>query len=455
MTGKLIILTGAPESSRLDWTTPGLLLSTFQPSIAHFALLQSRSPRPPHASPAPDISVLDLAVWRTLPLVRAHIHTGFSQQHDLRLVGAFPSSADFLTTASLSLDTTTQQRLSQGDDSVDVDDEDEEEGSSRLLAEFYEHSLAVHADAASSQLVPGPHSQQQQQVPSDASFVSDTHSSHARSFTSDEGDGTTTTFLEGQDHRDDNDTLTTTTTPKLKTPLRPGWAGGRGAEHLSDLGDIPPAAYLCSIAPQTMTVSLVVGIISIAAPRAVATRFAGRTATLVEVLVGDDTKSGFAVTFWLNNPNQNQQQRQPSDGGGEEGVLAGLRGQDVVLMQNVALNAFRGKVYGASLRRDMTRVHLLYRARVDDGDQGGYYTPADLARVGGRGQERGPGAEPRVGHPQLEKTRRVRDWVLKFVGGGGSVGVGGAEKTGKQGRKRKGGAPPPRHWNQPPPLDSQ
>lgn len=414
MTGKLLVLTGAPESRRLDWTTPGLLLSSFQPSIARFAQLQPRPSHPPQPLPTQDTSALGLAVWRTLPLVRTHIPTGFSQQHDLHLLGAFPSSADFLNTASISLEAASQP-------AVPSQDEDEDAG---LLAEFYEHSLAAAHGSCQPRQDPAV-------ATSDASFVSDTNS-NARSFTSEDETtaNTTTTFFGGD------------TTTALKTPLRPGWAGGRGAEHLSDLEDIPPAAYLLSVAPQTVTVTLVAGIISIAAPRAVDARRGrgggrgggGAPRTLVEVLVGDETKSGFAVTFWLSG----------ADAAGMGEVLAGLRGQDVVLMQNVALNVFRGKVYGGSLGRGMTRVHLLYRAKFDEGDVGGYYSRVDLAKVG----REGPG---RPAHPQLEKTRRVRDWVLKFVGGGAGIG----EKTSGKHRKGKKRVPPLRQWNQPPPLDSQ
>lgn len=405
MIAKLLILAGAPESRRLDWTTSGLL-STFQPAIAQFALLQpAASQRRPDSGQQQGKSALDLAVWRSLPLARTHVHTGFSQQHDLHFIGAFPSSADFLTSASIS-SSVASQGLSQ---------EDAAEESNRLLTEFYEHSLAVHHDILSCQLVPGPQSQQRQpkdaqsagEAGADTSFVSDTNS-NSRSFTSDEGGDSTAA--------------------PAKTPLQP--APGRGADHLSDLDDIPPASYLLSIAPSTMTVTLIVGIISIAAPRTVETRY-GATKTLVEVLVGDETKSGFSITFWLS-------------GDAGAGVLAGLRSQDVVLMLNVALNVFRQQVYGGSLRRDLTRVHLLYRERrVDEEDVGGYYSQADLSRAG-----RGVGGGQQ--HPQLEKTRRVRDWVLKFVGGSVGCEAGSARAT-RNGKERAA----PRDWNQPPPLDTQ
>lgn len=410
MPARVLILTGAPESTKLDWTTN--LLSSFQPSIAQFTLLQSAPLQPPTLSLPHhgDVSRLDLAVWRSLPLERAHIRTGFSQQHDLDFIGAFPSSVDFLTTASISCDAASQQGLTQ---------HEADEESTKLLTEFYDHSLAVHQDLASSQLVPHVSQQQKPASPSRTSFMSDSYS-NSRSFASDDGDGTTVLL-------DQDDTTT------FKAPLKSAW--GRATDHLSDLEDIPTASYLLSIIPQTMTVTLIVGIISIAAPRTVETRYA-TTKTLVEVLVGDDTKSGFSVTFWLSG-------REAAEGGSS---LARLRGRDVVLMQNVALNVFRKKVYGGSLRKDLTKVHLLYRGRkLDENDEVGYYSPADLARVA---KDAG-----KHGHPQLEKTRRVSDWVLHFVGG--DIGIDESKRSKVVKQKTKARGPAPRNWNQPPPLDSQ
>lgn len=120
---------------------------------------------------------------------------------------------------------------------------------------------------------------------------------------------------------------------------------------------------------------------------------------LMEVLAGDETRSGFAVNFWLF----------PSSQSAMRAVLEGLRPQDIVLMRNVALSSFNGKVYGQSLRRDMTKVHLLYRNRADKDDTGGCYGGSELDRGG---------------NPQLEKTRKVKEWVLRFVGGSKGRGLG-------------------------------
>ncbi|KAG6019143.1 hypothetical protein E4U41_003383 [Claviceps citrina] len=154
--------------------------------------------------------------------------------------------------------------------------------------------------------------------------------------------------------------------------------------HLSDLEDVPSAKQVISLEPQTMTVNIIVGVLSVAQPRTVTTRW-GSTLSLVEVLVGDDTATGFAVTFWV-----------PRDELAGSDVMA-LRRQDVVLLENVALHVFRNKVYGQSLRRGLTKLHLLWRA-----DGSGYYSSRSLRAKGG--------------NPQREKTRIVKDWVIRFVG---------------------------------------
>ncbi|KAK2595436.1 hypothetical protein QQS21_006846 [Conoideocrella luteorostrata] len=155
--------------------------------------------------------------------------------------------------------------------------------------------------------------------------------------------------------------------------------------HLSDLEDIPSAKQVTSLHPQTITLNIIVGVLSVAQPRTVTTRW-GTRLSLIEILVGDDTATGFAVTFWV-----------PSDRVAESDVV-GLRRQDVVLMENVALHVFRDKVYGQSLRRGLTRLHLLWRA-----DGSGCYSSRGLK-------------VKEDSCPQREKTRIVRDWVVRFVG---------------------------------------
>lgn len=156
--------------------------------------------------------------------------------------------------------------------------------------------------------------------------------------------------------------------------------------HLSDLEDVPTAEQVVRLRPQTVTVNLIVAVVSVAAPRTVTTRW-GTQLSLVELLVGDETKAGFGVTCWLSRDAVLESQ------------LATLHRRDTVLLRNVALGVFRGKVYGQSLRKGLTQMTLLWSAH-----GGGYYSSRDLGRVR-------DGA-----HPQVVKTARVREWALDFVG---------------------------------------
>jgi hypothetical protein len=338
MASRVIILAGAPDCSALDWSTDGLF-SEFQACIAQFMGINANSELPPPALSAPEH-----AAWRLLSLDKGRPFTRASQEHAANFnhgpdESVFGPSPEFLnTTVSLSF----------------VSDRDDGE-QNPVLSQLYEHSMAAHDELSSSQLI----SQSTEQV---TSFLSDDTSS----FLSGEGD-------QGA---------------SIKGPLL-----FRGSEVLTNLKSFPSAAYLLKIHPQTMTFNLIVGIISISRPRAVKTRW-GATKYLVEVLVGDETKAGFAVTYWL-----------PYDSV-DKSPLAGLRSRDVVFIQNVALNVFNNKVYGSSLRKNVTKVHLLYRVKLDPQDAGGYYSTFDLSF---------PGSV----HPQLDKTRRVRDWVRNFVGRGG------------------------------------
>ncbi|KAL2176177.1 uncharacterized protein P884DRAFT_300858 [Thermothelomyces heterothallicus CBS 202.75] len=356
MLNKILIFTGAPEKHALDWSASGLL-TEFEDAIARFAGLHSEH-RPPSTTPAPKH-----AAWRSLPLANTKIGTGFSQHYGTIFDDGLDESAS--ESGLEFLDTVTLPLASGGGDS--------EHDPAR--SQFYEHSMAAHDSFTPSQ----PISQSAGQETT--SFISDRTSS----------------FLSGDGSR----------AGPIKEPLLV-----RGSDLVSDLKNIPSATYLLGIQPQTFTCNLIVGIISISQPRAVKTRW-GATKYLVELLVGDETKAGFAITYWLPSDNL------------DDSPLAGLRVRDIILLQNVAFNVFTNKVYGSSVRKNWTKVHLLYRMKLDSRDPGGYYSTSDLAGTGSV-------------HPQLDKTRRVRDWVLNFVG-----------------RQTRTGTNRQARWNQPPADDTQ
>lgn len=358
MADKILIFAGAPESRTLNWDSDDLL-SEFQDAIVWLTNTDATKAAVLPAAP----SLPDHAAWRSLSLNRSRLPIGFSQQHEYvpsLQYGpddtTFGPSPEFLTTVSLSF-------------------ADSDHGEHPVLSQLYEHSMIAHQELPSSQLV----------------FQS---TGQATSFLDDD----TTSFLSGDGSQAES----------VKGPLL-----FRGNDLLSDLKNVPSAAYLDKIRPQTMTCNLVVGIISISQPQVVKTRWGSKY--LAEILVGDETKAGFAITYWL-----------PYDTV-EESPLAGLRPRDIVLMQNVALNVFTKKVYGSSLRKNLTKLHLLYRMKLDSQDAGGYYSTSDLSSHGDA-------------HPQLEKTRRVRDWVINFVG------------LGNHDTRRTDPGP---RWNRPPADETQ
>ena len=95
---------------------------------------------------------------------------------------------------------------------------------------------------------------------------------------------------------------------------------------------------------------------------------------------------------------------------GLETDMQHLRRGDVVVVRNMALACFRGRVYGQSLRRGYTRVEVVWSV--------------------GRGK-RCRDVESLDGAVR-EKLARVRRWAVEFVGGPGAGGAG------DEGRRARG-----------------
>ncbi|TVY54190.1 hypothetical protein LCER1_G004917 [Lachnellula cervina] len=353
MAPKIIMFAGAPDPKSLDWDESSLITNFSAPFVRFFHLdgYESQRQLAVAASSAADVTPASFEppapAWRSIPLERQHLPTGISQDHAWQ--EAYQGASFFSTSEIDSL----MEELSQKQpyDSFDSSSQSVEQ----VLSQFYEESYARHQDVPSSQIA--------------AVSQTDTSSSGGTSFST-------------------TDLMFDSPANVVKdVPV---------AGNLNNIKGIPNAVYLTSIHPQTMTVNLIVGIISLPEPRLIKTR-RGPDVELIEALVGDETKAGFAVNFWLSSS-------QAVDGDLRSSVQ-GLRPQDVVLMRNVALSSFRGKVYGQSLRKGMTKVHLLYRNRIDRTDVAGCYSAADLN-------------SGRLANLQVEKTKRVREWVMRFVGTG-------------------------------------
>jgi hypothetical protein len=370
MAPKVMFITGVSESTSIDWTAAALL-DDFEPAFYELVGLaqagESRQARLVLSSSP------EKAVWRSIPLRRERLPTGLSQVHGMH--SYFHTENDFFSMIAPPI----------ADSYVSTDSRLSADAKRTLLDDFYDHSVALHDDIPSSQL-PQP------------SLDADETSFQSEDITVQQGSA-------------DDSTSSILITDGGPVP---------GDPHLSDLEDLPNARYLEAIAPQTMTVNLIAGVISVAEPRKIKTRW-GTEKSLVELLVGDETKAGFSITFWLSSSRLRARYGQDST----ETTLRTLRRQDVVLLRNVALGSFQGKVHGHSLRKDLTRVDLLYRRKLDRNDAGGFYT---AKQVNSR----------QAAHPQLEKTREVREWILMFVAGGTNLG------------KRKADDNALRSWDKPP-----
>ncbi|EPE33029.1 hypothetical protein GLAREA_06041 [Glarea lozoyensis ATCC 20868] len=349
MPPKTLLFVGAPESKALKWDEEELY-DTFSEPFNRYIDGSEHTNNVLLPLTSTSFSGIAIPQWRSLTLERGHLTTGMSQDH-----GWQPEyrGASFFTVSDInSFVEEYTQKTSFGDHQSSVESVDQ------ILSQFYEESYARHEEIASSQL----------------RAASDTTNSSV-------SQADTTSFNSIESYNDSQPTH-----PKDIPKSGP----------LSSLQEFPNARYLNAIHPQVFTVNLVVGIISVPSPRSIRTR-RGMNVELIETLVGDDTKSGFGINFWLSSKN---------DDNGLRASIESLRPQDVVLMRNVALSSFRDKVYGYSLRKGLTKVYLLHRSRVDRKDHGGCYSTSDLRRATGG-----------MDNAQIMKAKIVREWVLRFVGG--------------------------------------
>ena len=351
---KVIFLTGAPLPSSLGWTEEELCAPLQKGFI-------ERKP-----SVLLDVSTTGVKApsWRSLPLEKPHLPTGLTQlsrEHEaFEEYGYINEEPSFLSTTELSFSSTDPNQSERSQ----ISNSDKED----VFTQYYEHSFALHENIPSSQIVSAD--------------------SFDDSFTTEPEDFSIPVSTSSQSHPPQSQQLTRS---KLTST------------HLTDLKDLPSATYLRSITPQTMTVNLVLGIISISQPRTIKTRKGGHLIDLVEILVGDDTKAGFGINIWLPPSTPSVQHQDSSD------ILrtqtSRLRPQDIILAKTVALSSFRGKVYGQSLRKGMTTLDLLYRNAIPDDNAYGAFSAAQLDQVNATNES------------QTRKLRNVKDWVMRFVGG--------------------------------------
>lgn len=361
--GKVIFLTGAPLSRSLLWDDE-CLSSSLQDAFLESARSSHYIPLSTNRGPA----------WRCLSTEQIGVHARLTSPisaHDSdEESDCERDTTPFLNTTRLSqVSAGSFTDLSQSTLSSQLSEEEEPD------SQFYEESYAIHEEVSSSVVM---------------GHGSSIDTSFGGSFDD------TCNSLDFDPSRDAKANVVRT---KLTTSLP------------RNLNNLPNAAYLQSITPQTVTVNIVAGIISILPPREITTRRGGRTVYLVEVLVGDDTRAGFAINVWLNDlPNIDRATTTTTttitttaSDPDLATVVTHLRPRDIILIRNAALSSFQGKVYGQSLRKGMTTIDLLHRNMVDSTDTCGAYSAQELRETSS------------TESPVL-KLKRVKQWVMDFVG---------------------------------------
>ncbi|KAH0273243.1 hypothetical protein KCU91_g6088, partial [Aureobasidium melanogenum] len=331
-------LTGAPITTALNWSDEGLL-NTFSSALQRYLNYADSAPPP---TPVPTQPV---AKWRSIPLTTSK---------------TFHESPVLPRT----LPHTNKSALPRGITSLQEDHDD-----------FLDHSFAFEANLQSFQIA--SHHQSLEDDAEEATFMTD---DSIYSTVLDDHD--TTVMSVGQSFQDDSG-------PRSGATYRP-------IGPIMSIKAVPTAEYLQHIQPQTMTVNLLVGIISIAPARTVTTRKGGHDMDIIELTVGDETKAGFTINSW--HQAQDSQQRLKVEDKSRT-VLSSLRPQDVVLIERVALSSFRNAVFGQSLNRRATNnttaftvLHKAHDFRADSAQQLTFPLAVD------------------------HKLERVRDWVSNFVG---------------------------------------
>ncbi|KAK7186485.1 hypothetical protein DPSP01_002086 [Paraphaeosphaeria sporulosa] len=118
---------------------------------------------------------------------------------------------------------------------------------------------------------------------------------------------------------------------------------------LTSFGALPSAAHLRRIYPQTPTPNFLCVLAAPPEDREVFVKKGGYRMRLREIVVADDTRSDFKITFWQRPKGDDSQNPHTH-------VLQRTKPGDILLLKNIALNAFREDVYGQSLNPSIARV---------------------------------------------------------------------------------------------------
>jgi hypothetical protein len=127
---------------------------------------------------------------------------------------------------------------------------------------------------------------------------------------------------------------------------------------LTSIKSLPASDYILATAPRLFKVNMLVGVISLLPTHTVTLQRTKQEMNIYKLLVGDDTSAGFTINFWASAKGDDREFLK---------VLPAVRTRDIVLLRNVALGIYRGKVYGQTLNPRWSRAETTVEVIGKDG----------------------------------------------------------------------------------------
>lgn len=174
--------------------------------------------------------------------------------------------------------------------------------------------------------------------------------------------------------------------PKIKTAA------------LVNLGNLPTANHVESIKLK-IRVSIIAGITHIFPQRTFIPKYSNTVRSKQTLVVGDETAVGFKIDLWLPPGPLTFAGKAFMD------TVESLRVGDVINVQNMVLGVWDKQVNGATVRKDQTRIELVYRTIFFDAKERRRWRAVDLDSSSD--DSRG-----------VEKVKSVVGWTREFLGAG-------------------------------------
>jgi hypothetical protein len=326
---RLKMLNGAPLCEHLDFNDDTLL------AVEECHLFETAA-----SIPLPANDSTPSFKWRGLSYKNPRLQSGWSQPF-------LPGSVLGRDLSDVSLPNVRRYPSFLQEDTTHLDTSIAFEDPSTATPGYLEHSLIFHDTLLSSQVLPDGVTDKSV---SSSSFLT-------TSF------GTTTSDFDSPSKVDEHTLLVKVLPKMLITPL----------------GSLPSAQRLRAIYPQTPTPNLLCAVTTTPEQKEVFVRKGGYKMNLWEIVVADDTRSDFKVTFWLRPPRESNNEHNHVQTMLLQ-TLEGIKVGDILLLRNIALTSFGETVFGQSLNtaiaRARTTIDVLARGNgVSTAQLGGFPAP--------------------------------------------------------------------------------